>query len=124
MTKQVKCILTLLILAVCACCAFVLLRPKAAGTTAVIKQDGTVLREIDLSALTGPVTFEVAGADGRWNSVIAEPGRIRVDSASCPDQVCVHQGWISDSSIPIVCLPNRLVIEVSGEGAQVDAAVK
>lgn len=124
MTKQVKFALIFLVVAVCASCAFLLLRPKDAGTVAVIKQDGVVLREIDLSALTGPVTFQVEGGNGLWNQITAEPGRIRVEQAGCTDQICVHQGWISDSSIPIVCLPNKLVIEISGEEAQVDAAVK
>ena len=35
-------------------------------------------------------------------------------SADCPDQVCVHQGWISDSTVPIVCLPHQVIIEVTG----------
>lgn len=124
MTKQGKAALFLLGAAVCASCGFLLLRPKGTGTVATVKQDGEVVWEIDLSTLTGPVTFEVEGQDGQWNQITAEPGRIRVEHASCPDQICVHQGWISDSSIPIVCLPNKLVIEISGEEAQVDAAVK
>lgn len=46
-----------------------------------------------------------------------EPGRIRIVSATCPDQVCVRQGWISDSTVPVVCLPNQVIVEiVGGEG--------
>lgn len=32
--------------------------------------------------------------------------------ADCPDQVCVHAGWLTDSAAPIVCLPHRLVIRL------------
>ena len=56
------------------------------------------------------------------NTIQVEPGRIRVLEADCPDQVCVRQGWISDEVTPIVCLPHRLVIQVSGgTDAGVDA---
>ena len=123
MTKPSKIILGLLCAVVVVCCA-VLLRPKEEGVIARITQDGEVLYEIDLSQLDGPTTFPVDGEDGLWNSIVAEPGRIRVLNASCPDQVCVNQGWISDSSLPIVCLPNKLVIEIVGGEGAFDAVVK
>lgn len=31
----------------------------------------------------------------------------------CPDGICVKTGWV-DGGTPIVCLPNRLIIEVKG----------
>ena len=52
----------------------------------------------------------------------AAPGRIRVASANCPDQVCVRQGWISDASVPIVCLPHQVIIQVTGGDSYADAA--
>ncbi len=121
MTRPVKWGLALLLLLAAASAAFLLLRPGTPGTVAVVTLDGEVVREIDLSALKEPVTFTVEGPEGLHNVITAEPGRIRVDSANCPDQICVHQGWISDDLVPIVCLPNRMIIELRGEGAQVDA---
>ena len=59
---------------------------------------------------------------GRTNTITAQPGRIRVESADCPDQVCVDQGWISDGTVPVVCLPNRLVIQIEGGGDGLDSA--
>lgn len=29
--------------------------------------------------------------------------------ADCPDHTCINSGWLED--LPIVCLPNKLVIE-------------
>ena len=61
-----------------------------------------------------------------WVGVLAAAallsGRIRVESADCPDQVCVDQGWISDGTVPVVCLPNRLVIQIEGGGDGLDSA--
>ena len=51
-----------------------------------------------------------------------EPGRIRVSAADCPDQVCVEQGYISDGTVPIVCLPHGLVIEIVGGEEPLDGA--
>ena len=39
---------------------------------------------------------------------------MRVIEADCPDQLDVKQGYISKVGEVIVCLPNRLVIEIKG----------
>ena len=43
-----------------------------------------------------------------------EPGAISVTAADCPDRVCVSQGRISQSGMPIACVPHRLVIQIEG----------
>ena len=123
MSRNARVILLLLVLAGAVCAAFVLLRPAGEGTIARVTLDGEVVEEIDLSAVTEGYTFTVEGPGGFSNTIEVEPGRIRVREAGCPDQVCVHQGYISDGTVPIVCLPNRLVIEIiSGGGDSLDAA--
>ncbi len=103
------------LLAAGAACLWLMYRP-AAGTVAKVYQNGVCIRTIDLSAVTEGYTFTVTGERGAQNVVAVEPGRIRVESASCPDQVCVHQGWVSDGAAPLVCLPNGLVIQLEGGG--------
>ncbi|MDY6795321.1 MAG: NusG domain II-containing protein [Actinomycetota bacterium] len=45
-----------------------------------------------------------------------EGGRIHMVDSACPEKHCVRTGWISHPGESIVCLPNRVVIEVvSGE---------
>lgn len=91
-----------------------------------IYMDGECVRSINLNAITAPETFTVSGPAGE-NVITAEPGRICVSHADCPDQVCVDMGWRSDSKLPIVCLPNKLVIRLEGSGAapkdQIDGVV-
>ena len=122
MNRNAKVILLLLVLVGAACAAFVLLRPAGTGAAARITLDGELVEEIDLSAVTEPYTFTVEGPGGFTNTIQVEHGRIRVLEAGCPDQVCVNQGYISDGTVPIVCLPNRLVIEIVGGGDSLDAA--
>ena len=123
MTKQVKLVTALLAGVVLACCVALLL-PKGEGTVAVVTHNGKELARLDLSSLAQTVTIPVEGEDGLWNRVVAQPGMICVEEASCPDQVCVHQGWISDPSVPIVCLPNKLVIQIEGEEGAFDVGAK
>ena len=124
MNKQTK-ILTGVLIAVVLLSTGVLvwrkLNPQSAQIVK-ITQKGQVLQEIDLSQVKEPYSFVIEGESGALNTVQVEPGRICISEASCPDQVCVHQGWISDGSEPIVCLPNQVIIQITGGGSQVDAA--
>lgn len=117
MSKNTKLTLALLVLAVAASAAFLLFyRGGQGGHLARITRDGRLLREIDLSQVGEPFSFVVEGEGGRTNTVLVEPGRIRISQASCPDQICVNQGFIDDGTAPIVCLPNKLIVEIVGEG--------
>ena len=128
MERRVKLLIAALAAAVLLAGAFLLLRPRTAsgetGTIARITLDGKVIEEIDLSALTGPKTIVVEGTDGLTNTIIAEKNSIRVEKADCPDQVCVRQGAISNGTVPIVCLPNKLILEIVGGGDGLDSAAK
>lgn len=44
------------------------------------------------------------------NSLQISKGKVRMLTADCPDKRCIKQGWTSQ--LPIICLPNRLLIEV------------
>jgi len=123
MTKQVKLIAVLLGAVVALCCAALLL-PKSGGSVVRISQDGVVLREIDLDKVTQPEVIQVPDPNAPTNLIRVEPGRVCVLEANCPDQICVDQGWISDSTVPIVCLPNKVIVEILGEEGQFDAAAK
>jgi hypothetical protein len=41
---------------------------------------------------------------------LIEDGEICVSSAECPDKTCVKMGKLRSESLPIVCLPNHLII--------------
>lgn len=123
MNKSAKVILALLVVTAAASAAFLLLRPKdTAHPVAQITLDGEVVREIDLDGVEEPWSFTVEGKTGLTNTILVEHGRIRVDHADCPDQICVNQGFISDGATPIVCLPNKLIIQITGGGEALDAA--
>ena len=52
--------------------------------------------------------------NGSYNVLTISGGYAMVSEASCPDQICVHHNHIRYSGETIVCLPNKLVVEVEG----------
>ena len=119
---KTKVIVLLLITAVAVSAAVLLFRGgPAESRVARITQDGVLLEEIDLETVDQPRSFTLEDGSGT-NTVQVERGRIRVSEADCPDQVCVNQGWISDGTVPIVCLPHKLMIEIVGAGGDLDGA--
>lgn len=85
---------------------------SAKAYTAYIYQDGILIKTIDLSAVKEITVFTVNSTDGGYNTIEIRPGEIAVTSASCPDHVCMKQGFIQNSMLPITCLPNKLVIQL------------
>ena len=48
-------------------------------------------------------------------------GAIRVAETDCPKGVCKHAGWVRTPGRSIVCVPNRVLIELKGEQKGYDA---
>ncbi len=111
------------LLAVAACAVLFLLLPRGTDRpVARIVLDGELVEEIDLTRVGTPYSFSVESGSGGENTILVEPGRIRVSQADCPDRICVGQGFISDGTVPIVCLPHKLIVEIVGGGEELDAA--
>lgn len=83
---------------------------------AKIYQGDTLLYQIDLSSVEESYEITIDGENGAQNMVLVEPGAISMESATCPDGLCVHQGTISDGILPIICLPNHIRISIVSEG--------
>lgn len=122
MSRNAKIILILLLAAAVLSAGILLLQKKQVSSpVARITRDGELLREIPLDEVEESYSFVLEDEEGS-NTILVEPGRIRVSEADCPDQVCVNQGFISDGTVPVVCLPHKLMIEIVGGGSEFDAA--
>lgn len=89
--------------------ALFLMRPSD-GTLVEIVQDGTVLRVIDLSDAPDEDIRIPSKDGGSYNIVSVKGGTISVSEAGCPDHTCVHMGTLKSETMPIVCLPNKLIV--------------
>lgn len=97
--------------------------------TAVVSINGTETDRIDLSgpnAISG-TTERTYSNNGYTLHVVFTPESVRVASANCPHQDCVHTGAITAAGQSIVCLPSRISIQLVREGSStnddVDAVI-
>ena len=90
------------------------------SAVAVVTIDGSVYGTYPLSE---DVTERIGLADGSYNILTISGGYADVVEASCPDQICVHHNHIRYSGESIVCLPNKLIVEIKGgEDNRIDAS--
>ena len=52
------------------------------------------------------------------NTIAIKDGQVTMKEADCPDQICVRHKAISKSGESIVCLPHKVVVEISSEEEQ------
>jgi hypothetical protein len=71
-----------------------------------IYRQNRLIRQIQLSR---EETIELDGA-----SIEVKEGRIRITESDCPHKICEHTGWISHPAQTIVCVPNKLLVEIVG----------
>lgn len=90
--------------------------------TARIYIDGNCVQSIDLaSAEDGYFVIETEYGS---NTVAIASHKICVSNADCPCRTCVKTGWISDGTIPIVCLPHHLVVKIESAGKNADTVTR
>lgn len=119
MKKQTKLCIAVIFILILLCTGLIFWQStrKATGSVAEIILDGKCIKQIDLNTVDESYEFTVEGSDGAYNIVSVEHGRIAITEASCPDKICVHTGYISDSTKPITCLPNHLIIKITGKAS-------
>ena len=88
------------------------------GGSALVYHDGVLIKTIDLSIND---RYVVNGDNGDV-VIVVNDGKIKVDEENSPLHLCSKQGYISNTYESIVCLPNKIVINISGD--ELDAVVK
>ena len=56
--------------------------------------------------------------NGFINIIIVENAAVRMEYSDCPDKICVRHKPISNINDTIVCLPNRVVIDIIGKSSE------
>lgn len=77
---------------------------KKNGETVVVKQDNKVIAEYSLNA---DREVKLKG-----NTFIIEDKKVFMSHANCKNQICVKTGKISKRGECIVCLPNKVILEI------------
>ena len=77
----------------------------------VAKSDG---REVGRWALTEDVEADI-DTDYGHNRIQISGGEVKMTEADCPDGYCMQQSAVTASGGSIICLPHRLIVELTDE---------
>ena len=81
---------------------------RSPGRTVEITLDGKVLG-------TYPIDEDKTVDAGEGKVVVISGGFVYMESADCKNQICVRHSPISKSGESIICLPNRVIVRITGE---------
>ena len=93
---------------------------KQQGATTLVSVNGKLYTEMPL---TQDTVLEVTNAQGTiCNTLSVKNGQVSMVHATCPDNLCIQQGSISETHQTIVCLPNKVIVEIiNTKGSGIDA---
>lgn len=90
-------------------------RPTGGELTAVVTHRGTEVCRVTLAELQETKTVQV---DGTYHLTIEiTPEGVRVAQSDCPGGDCVRTGTITRAGQSIVCLPEQVVVQLTGASA-------
>ena len=87
------------------------------GSVVQVSVDG---KTYGVYSLNKNQTIEIK-QDKSINKITIKDGHVQMSDSTCRNQVCVDTGEISKTSQSIVCLPNKVMVEIVRGEAQFDA---
>ncbi|MEO0293854.1 MAG: NusG domain II-containing protein [candidate division WOR-3 bacterium] len=90
---------------------FIFFIPRSKGEKVIISVDN---RDNFVYPLTQDRELIIKGKIG-YAKVIIKDGKARILDAPCPLKICEKKGWISKKGESIICIPNRVVIKITGK---------
>lgn len=114
MTKGDKILILVVILLTLASLGFIKKQSLSNDSRFVsIQVDGKEVKKIIFDEEIVGKTFPIDSEYG-YNLIEFGNEKVRVIEADCPDQIDVKQGYISKIGETIVCLPNKMIVEIKG----------
>lgn len=111
----------LIIIVVCiiSLCIFFIHFNKEEGNTAEVYYENKLILSVDLNI------NDIYTVDGELGDVVIEvrDRKVRVVKENSPKNICSKEGYISDSSKPLICLPNKIVIKIVDSNNNIDGVV-
>lgn len=86
-------------------------RPRAAGQAAVI----TTPTGEQTYSLSTDREITLTGRDDRTVVIRIQNGQLCFAEAECPDQICVHSGWLTQAGDTAACVPAGMAVRITGD---------
>lgn len=106
----------ILVVAFAIICAAILFF-KRDGREVVVSIDGVPSISFPLDE---NLVYEIEGFNGGKNTLVIENGAAYLTDSTCPDHLCEYMGRISKVGQSIICLPNRVVVEIAGDADEAE----
>jgi hypothetical protein len=87
----------------------IILLTRHEGNIAQVRVDGVIIENFPI---TDNLTYKISGVNGGTNLLIIQDGEAWIEEATCPDGLCKNMGKISQVGQSIICLPNKVVVEI------------
>lgn len=88
-----------------------------AGQKAIVTVDG---QPYGSYSLFENQTIEIR-QNHHLNKITIKDGTVQMTYSDCRNQVCVKDGSVSMANQSIVCLPNKVMVEITGGEGELDA---
>lgn len=79
----------------------------------VVRSEGVIVSELAIDATT-QASYTVDNQYGS-NTIIVNNGHVYISEATCCNQICVKDGPIEKIGQSLICLPNRVTVEIMGK---------
>lgn len=77
-----------------------------------IEVEGKPYKKVPLTGQSEKIKIQT---DLGTNIIDLSDGKVHIDEADCPDKICIKDGFISKPGQMLVCLPNKVVIQIVGQ---------
>ncbi len=90
------------------------------SSQAIVSVENKEVLRIDLKK---DDTYTVQGKLGKVKIEVKD-GKVRVKQENSKHHLCSKQGYVSNSSTPIVCLPNETVVKIENQENEEDTVIQ
>lgn len=109
--KRNDIVLIALLIAAALILSVVLFLNKTDGDKVTVKVNNEL---IGTYSLNEDMTLKI-GDNNSYNILVIKDNTAKITEATCPDKLCVNQKAISYDLESIICLPNKVVVEIISE---------
>ena len=90
---------------------------------AVISSKNEEVQRVMLTGHRGTEKLSIPEIECNPNTVEVKDEEIRIESSTCPEQICVHTSYISKPGPAIICLPHQVIITIEAIGGKSDEMI-
>lgn len=94
---------------------------RSSGDYVQIEVGGETVARLSLNSDT---VYDIETENGITNTLEISGGKAKMIRADCPDKICVNHKSINKNGEAVICLPNKVVVTVISDNAELDGVAE